>query len=57
MAKIYRTEIEETLMLLGCPDVADLDRSWVNYPPEWDRLGSSSSQPEGPTVRSAAVGP
>jgi isopentenyl diphosphate isomerase/L-lactate dehydrogenase-like FMN-dependent dehydrogenase len=44
VAEIYRTEIEETLMLLGCPDVADLDRSWVNYPPEWDRLGSSSSQ-------------
>lgn len=57
VAKIYRTEIEETLMLLGCPDVADLDRSRVNYPPEWDRLGSSSSQPEGPTVRSVAVGP
>jgi isopentenyl diphosphate isomerase/L-lactate dehydrogenase-like FMN-dependent dehydrogenase len=41
VAKIYRTEIEETLMLLGCPDVAELDRSRVNYPSEWDRLGSS----------------
>jgi isopentenyl diphosphate isomerase/L-lactate dehydrogenase-like FMN-dependent dehydrogenase len=43
VAKIYRTEIEETLMLLGGPDVADLDRSRVNYPPEWDRLGSRSA--------------
>jgi hypothetical protein len=44
-------------MLLGCPDVADLDRSRVNYPPEWDRLGSSSSRLEGPTVPSVVVGP
>ena len=43
VATIYRTEIEETLMLLGCPDVADLDRSWVDYPREWDRLGSPAS--------------
>ncbi|HSU36833.1 MAG TPA: alpha-hydroxy acid oxidase [Propionibacteriaceae bacterium] len=48
VAKIYRTEIEEALMLLGCPDVANLDRSRVNYPLEWDRLGPSSSQPGGP---------
>ena len=38
VAEIYRTEIEETLMLLGCPDVADLDRSRVDYP---RRVGSS----------------
>jgi L-lactate dehydrogenase (cytochrome) len=41
VAEIYRTEIEEALMLLGCPDVADLDRSRVDYPAEWDRLGST----------------
>jgi isopentenyl diphosphate isomerase/L-lactate dehydrogenase-like FMN-dependent dehydrogenase len=57
VAKIYRTEIEETLMLLGCPDVANLDRSRVDYPPEWDRLGSSSSRPGGPAGPSVAVGP
>lgn len=43
VAEIYRTEIEEALMLLGCPHAADLDRSRVNYPSEWDRLGSSGS--------------
>jgi isopentenyl diphosphate isomerase/L-lactate dehydrogenase-like FMN-dependent dehydrogenase len=57
VATIYRTEIEEALMLLGCPDVADLDRSRVDYPLEWDRLGSSSSHPEGPTLPGVAVGP
>lgn len=45
VAEIYRSEIEEALMLLGCPDVADLDRSWVDYPAEWDRLGSSHAVP------------
>ena len=35
---ILRTEIEETLTLLGCPDVTNLDRSWINYPAEWHEL-------------------
>jgi len=37
---ILRTEIQETLMLLGCPVVTDLDRSRVNYPTEWRTLGT-----------------
>lgn len=57
VAKIYRTEIEEALMLLGCPDVLDLDRSRVNYPPEWDLLGSTSSQPDEPNVPRVTVSP
>lgn len=57
VAKIYRTEIEEALMLLGCPDVLDLDRSRVNYPPKWDLLGSTSSQQNGPNVPRVTVSP
>ena len=43
--QIYRSEILEALMLLGCPQVGDLDRSFVNYPPEWDVSGSSMREP------------
>lgn len=56
VAEIYRTEIEETLMLLGCPNVSKLDRSLVNYPAEWNQLGSNA-RPEAPTVSGAAVSP
>ena len=27
---IFRTDIERTLILLGCPSVADLDRKWID---------------------------
>ena len=37
--RIYAEEIVETLMLLGCPDVADLGPAHVDYPAEWDQLG------------------
>ena len=47
MGEIYRSEIDEALMLLGCPDVADLVRSRIDYPAEWDRLGASTAAPEG----------
>ena len=39
---LYRSEIEETLMLLGCVDVASLDRSWADYPAAWHAKGSTS---------------
>jgi isopentenyl diphosphate isomerase/L-lactate dehydrogenase-like FMN-dependent dehydrogenase len=33
---ILRVDLERTLRLLGCPSVADLDRSYVNVPKSWD---------------------
>lgn len=33
---ILRTDVERTLRLLGCPSVAQLDRSYVNVPKSWD---------------------
>lgn len=33
---ILRTDVERTLRLLGCPSVADLDRSYVNVPKSWE---------------------
>jgi isopentenyl diphosphate isomerase/L-lactate dehydrogenase-like FMN-dependent dehydrogenase len=33
--EILRTDVERTLRLLGCPSVADLDRSYVNVPANW----------------------
>jgi len=34
--EILRADLERTLRLLGCPSVADLDRSYVNVPKSWD---------------------
>jgi len=33
--EILRTDIARTLKLLGCPSVRELDRSYVNVPPDW----------------------
>ena len=33
--EILRTDIVRTLKLLGCPSVRELDRSYVNVPPDW----------------------
>ncbi|MGC1373748.1 MAG: alpha-hydroxy acid oxidase [Candidatus Sulfotelmatobacter sp.] len=33
--EILRTDLDRTLHLLGCPSVADLDRSYVNVPAAW----------------------
>ncbi len=33
---ILRTDLERTLRLLGCPSVAELDRSYVNVPKTWE---------------------
>jgi len=34
--EILRTDLERTLRLLGCPSVANLDRSYVNVPKSWE---------------------
>jgi isopentenyl diphosphate isomerase/L-lactate dehydrogenase-like FMN-dependent dehydrogenase len=34
--EILRTDVERTLRLLGCPSVAELNRSYVNVPKEWE---------------------
>jgi L-lactate dehydrogenase (cytochrome) len=34
--EILRTDLDRTLRLLGCPSVAELDRSYVNVPSSWD---------------------
>jgi L-lactate dehydrogenase (cytochrome) len=34
--EILRTDLGRTLRLLGCPSVAQLDRSYVNVPRNWD---------------------
>ena len=34
--EILRTDLERTLRLLGCPSVAELDRSYVNIPNSWE---------------------
>jgi isopentenyl diphosphate isomerase/L-lactate dehydrogenase-like FMN-dependent dehydrogenase len=33
---ILRVDLERTLRLLGCPSVAELDRSYVNIPKSWE---------------------
>ena len=37
--EILRTDLERTLRLLGCPSVANLDRSYVNVPKSWEGGG------------------
>jgi L-lactate dehydrogenase (cytochrome) len=34
--EILRVDVERTLRLLGCTSVADLDRSYVNVPKDWE---------------------
>jgi len=34
--EILRTDLERTLRLLGCPSIAALDRSYVNFPASWE---------------------
>ena len=34
--EILRVDVERTLRLLGCASVAELDRSYVNVPKQWD---------------------
>jgi L-lactate dehydrogenase (cytochrome) len=32
---ILRADLERTMKLLGCSSIADLDGSYVNFPPDW----------------------
>ncbi|MGH9161539.1 MAG: alpha-hydroxy acid oxidase [Vicinamibacteraceae bacterium] len=34
--QILRTDLQRTLKLLGCPSVAELDRSYVHVPSDWE---------------------
>ncbi|MGD1021746.1 MAG: alpha-hydroxy acid oxidase [Candidatus Sulfotelmatobacter sp.] len=34
--EILRTDLDRTLRLLGCPSIAELDRSYVNVPRSWE---------------------
>jgi isopentenyl diphosphate isomerase/L-lactate dehydrogenase-like FMN-dependent dehydrogenase len=34
--EILRTDLDRTLRLVGCPSIAQLDRSYINVPPTWD---------------------
>ncbi|MFY9744111.1 MAG: alpha-hydroxy acid oxidase [Candidatus Sulfotelmatobacter sp.] len=36
--EILRTDLDRTLRLLGCPSIADLDRSYVNVPASWQLI-------------------
>jgi isopentenyl diphosphate isomerase/L-lactate dehydrogenase-like FMN-dependent dehydrogenase len=33
--EVLRSDLARTLRLMGCPSVADLDRSWVTVPEQW----------------------
>jgi L-lactate dehydrogenase (cytochrome) len=35
--EILRNDVERTLQLLGCGSVAELNKSYIEYPPEWER--------------------
>lgn len=32
---ILRTDVERTMRLLGCPSIAELNESYIEYPPAW----------------------
>ena len=40
--EILKTDLIRTLKLLGCPSIAELDRSYVDVPHEWERATSST---------------
>ena len=42
VANLYRQEIKETLQLLGVAGVTSLNRSHVDFPAEWNTLGSAA---------------
>jgi len=35
--EILRNDVERTLQLLGCGSVGELNKSYIEYPPEWER--------------------
>jgi isopentenyl diphosphate isomerase/L-lactate dehydrogenase-like FMN-dependent dehydrogenase len=54
VANLYRQEIKETLQLLGVADVSELNRSHVDFPAEWNTLGSAAEE-HGDAVTAARV--
>ena len=43
VANIYHQEIKETLQLLGVSDVRALNRSYVDFPGEWNNRGTAAA--------------
>ena len=43
--EILRTDVVRTMRLLGCPSIADLDRSYVDAPTEWFVDRHAGSEP------------
>ena len=41
--QILTADVERTLRLLGCSSIRELDRSYVDIPPEWMKKSSSAS--------------
>ena len=41
--QILTADVERTLRLLGCPSIRELDRSYVEVPPEWMKKSSQAS--------------
>jgi L-lactate dehydrogenase (cytochrome) len=51
--EILRTDVVRTMRLLGCPSIAELDRSYVDAPSEWfaDRYAGSEPRTRPTPVR------
>jgi len=39
--EILRDDVQRTLQLLGCGSVSELNKSYIEYPPEWERKAKS----------------
>jgi isopentenyl diphosphate isomerase/L-lactate dehydrogenase-like FMN-dependent dehydrogenase len=39
--EILRNDVERTLQLLGCGSVGELNKSYIEYPPEWERTAKT----------------
>jgi L-lactate dehydrogenase (cytochrome) len=39
--QILRNDVERTLQLLGCGSVGELNKSYIEYPPEWERTAKA----------------
>lgn len=44
LLQMFRTDLDRTLRLLGCRNVSDLDRSYVDLPPGWADPGRGVSR-------------
>ncbi|HVO62091.1 MAG TPA: alpha-hydroxy acid oxidase, partial [Terriglobales bacterium] len=42
--QILRTDVERTLRLLGCPSIAQLDRTYIDFPAAWCRNRDHASR-------------